>query len=42
MSYKSMDGEKKLQIAEILFLNLGIKNGEVLQIEVSEPFATLL
>lgn len=41
-SYKTMSWDKKLQIAEILILNTYIKNWEVHNVELNEPFNDLL
>lgn len=41
-SYKQYSGDHKLRIAENLVLNIFIKGWEVHQIELSEPFNTLL
>ena len=40
-SYKSMDGNTKLEIAEIMVLNIVVSKGEVLEIELNEMFDEL-
>jgi len=40
-SYKSMDGNSKLEIAEIMVLNIAVSKGKVLEIELNEMFKDL-
>lgn len=41
-SYNSFSGQKRLEIAELIVLNILISNGEVQKIELQPPFDQLL